>query len=185
MIDFGNTKWLVMVDYYSNWIEILKLNKGSESGKVIELFKNVFSRFGIPLEVISDNGPQFASCEFANFVTAYDFIHITSDPLYPQSNGLAEKAVSIGKNLLRKASLENLDVALMNYRATPLRCGLSPSQLMFGGRLIRTKLLCTASALTSKEKTRVRIDRGAQKVYYDRAAKDLSELHVGDSVRLR
>ena len=119
---------------------------------MIELFKTVFSRFGIPLEVVSDNGPQFASYEFAQFAKAYDFIHITSDPLYPQSNGLAEKAVSIGKNLLRKATPENLDVALMNYRATPLRCGLSPCQLMFGGRLIRTKLLCTASALSSRKK---------------------------------
>ena len=135
LMDFGDTKWLAMVDYYINWIEILKLNRGSEFERVTELFKNVFSRFGIPLEVVSDNGPQFASCEFANLAKAYDFIHASSDPLYLQSNGLAEQAVSIGKKLLRKEGFSGelgcCADELPSY-STPLPCGLSPSELMFG-----------------------------------------------------
>lgn len=52
---FGNN-YLIMIDYYSRWLELLKLkNKSSES--VIELLKVVFSRFRIPKQVVADNNP--------------------------------------------------------------------------------------------------------------------------------
>ena len=100
-MDFGGVKWLVIVDYYSNWIEVEKLNKGNESVKVMQKFQSVFSRWGIPLELVTDNGLQFSSWIFDKFACDFDFIHTTSDPIYPQSNGIAEKAVGIMKNILQ------------------------------------------------------------------------------------
>ena len=93
IVDFGGIKWLVIVDYYSNWIEVEKLNKGSESAKVIQKLQSVFSRWGVPLELVTDNGPQFSSWTFDKFACDFDFIHTASDPIYSHSNGLAEKAV--------------------------------------------------------------------------------------------
>lgn len=56
------------------------------------------------MTVVSDNGPQFSSLDYRDFAETYGFEHVTSSPLYPQSNGLAEKGVQIVKRLLKKAA---------------------------------------------------------------------------------
>ena len=55
--------------------------------------KGIMARHGIPEQVFSDNGPQFSCTEFAEFANTWGFVHLKSSPRYPQSNGLAEKAV--------------------------------------------------------------------------------------------
>ena len=88
--------------YNSKFIEIAPLK--SESSKcVINNLKKMFSRYGIPKEVFSDNGPQFSSREFKDFSIKWDFIHNTSSPEYPQSNGLVERHIQTIKRLLKKA----------------------------------------------------------------------------------
>lgn len=94
--------------------------------------KSVFSRHGIPHEVISDNGPQYSSLEYAHFAAEYGFIHTTSSPKYPQSNGEVERAVQIIKQLLRKN--DDPHVALMIYLSTPLHNEYSPSELLMNQR---------------------------------------------------
>ena len=54
-------------------------------------------------DVVSNNGPQFSSFEFAQFAKDWDFIHDPSSPKYPKLNGMAENAVKIVKGLLQKA----------------------------------------------------------------------------------
>ena len=70
---------------------------------------------------MSDNGPCFNSKEWQDFAKAYDFNHVTSSPLYAQSNGKAEKGVYILKQLLKKAADSSSDpyLALLSYRASP------------------------------------------------------------------
>ena len=70
-------EYLVTVDYYSNFWEIDKLNR-TTSNAVISKVKSHFARYGIPSTVMSDNGPQFASEEFARFAQNYNFEHVTS-----------------------------------------------------------------------------------------------------------
>lgn len=85
---------------------------------------------------MSDNGPQYSSQEFAIFAKEYDFIHATSSPRYPQSNGLAEKSVQIVK-----AEVDGRDpyLGIFEYRTTPLEVGYSPAELL-QGRLLRSVL---------------------------------------------
>ncbi|UYV65455.1 K02A2.6-like [Cordylochernes scorpioides] len=116
---YEGSEYLVVADYFSRFIEVVRIRKIS-SEAVVDHCKAIFARHGIPDIVISDNGPQFrpsTTSAFTKFASEVGFRHITSSPKHPQSNGQAEAAVIIVKNLMKK----NKDpvLALMEYRATP------------------------------------------------------------------
>ena len=138
-----SSTYLLIVDYYSRYIEISKLN-GQSSLQVITHTKSIFARHGIPQEVVSDNGPPYSSFEYKQFAAQYGFTHTTSSPRYPQSNGEAERAVKTVKSLLKKS--DDPYMALMIYRSTPLNNGFSPSELLVNKRL-RTTLPVVESQL--------------------------------------
>ena len=124
---------MLVVDYFSRYPEIVKM-RSTTSKATIEALKSIFARHGIPETLISDNGPQYSSKEFAEFAKSYDFCHVTSSPHFPQSNGMAERMVQTIKRLLKEAV--DPFKALLNYRATPLSfCNISPSQLLMGRQL--------------------------------------------------
>ena len=93
--------FLIVVDYYSRWVELKRLNDQSSPNVILKL-KELFSTHGIPDIMVSDNGPQFSSEVFQQFALDYDFVHITSSPKYPRANGEAERAIRTIKTLLRK-----------------------------------------------------------------------------------
>ena len=127
---------LLVIDYYSRFIEIAKLTS-TTSQAIVSHLKSIFSRYGIPERLISDNGPQYASAEFADFARKYGFDHITSSPYYPQANGEAERAVATVKRILEKS--EDPYLAMLSYRTTPLQHGYSPAELLMS-RKLRTTL---------------------------------------------
>lgn len=132
MFYWENDSYLLVVDYYSRYIEIMKTSITTSAG-IINGLKSIFARHGVPDFLISDNGPQFSSASFSSFATDYDFRHVTSSPYFAQSNGEAERAVKTVKSLLKK----NTDPykALLAYRVTPLNQGPSPAELLMGRRL--------------------------------------------------
>lgn len=131
---FKEGSWyLIVVDYYSRYFEIFKLQKSQTEDEVIHCFEELFSRFGKLDEVRSDNGPQFRS-RFKSFLNKLGISHNPSSPKFSQSNGEAEAAVKIAKSLITKNS-ENLWQALLEYRSTPLKNGLSPAELLFGRKI--------------------------------------------------
>ena len=137
LFELNGSTYIVLVDYYSRFVEVQKLTS-TTSANVIAFLKPMFCRYGIPATLISDNGPQFSSAEMKQFAEAYGLHHITTSPYYPQANGQAERTVRTVKNLLRNA--KDPHMALLSYRATPLEwCGLTPAELLMG-RKIRTDL---------------------------------------------
>ena len=118
--------------------------KRTTAEDVILLTKGIFARHGIPETVVSDNGPQYSSEAYAEFARLYQFEHVTSSPRYPQSNGEAERAVQTIKGLMKKEM--NPYLALLTYRATPLQCGFSPSELLMA-RKLRTNIPMTRELL--------------------------------------
>ena len=123
------TSYLLVVDYYSRYIEIASLRTTNSRG-VIQKLKTVFARHGIPECLVSDNGPQFASQEFQQFSEEYGFEHTTSSPNFPQANGEAERAVRTVKTLLDKNDYPLM--ALLVHRSTPLENGYSPCRASYG-----------------------------------------------------
>ena len=132
IMEWRNEHYLVVVDYFSKFIEADKLVDMS-SASTIDLLKSYFRRHGIPLKLRTDNGPQYSSQEFTEFCKAYGIEHHTSSPYHPQSNGSAERAVQTIKRLWRKCSDKHL--SLLDYCTTPLEsCNLSPPQLLMSRR---------------------------------------------------
>jgi len=76
---------------------VLKLTS-TTSKAVISSLKAIFSHHGVPLVLMSDNGPQFDSSDMKQFANTK---HITSSPHYPQSNGLSERTMKTIKGLLK------------------------------------------------------------------------------------
>ena len=99
LCELDNRTLLVISDYY---IEVSCLSTAT-SCNIIKEMKAVFARYGIPDVVVMDNGPQFASAEFAVFAKTWIFKHTTSSPYHPQSNGKAENAVKTVKRLFTKS----------------------------------------------------------------------------------
>ncbi|GFO01003.1 Pol polyprotein [Plakobranchus ocellatus] len=115
LLKFRKKSYVVVMDYYSRWLEIAFMSNTS-ANTVNTKLRVIFATHGLPDELRSDNGPQFASGEFQRFVNEMDIKHVTSSPHFPQSNGLAESGVKIAKRILQQSDWTS---ALMIYRATP------------------------------------------------------------------
>jgi hypothetical protein len=143
LFEFRSSSYLLVVDYYPKYIEVLSLDQ-TTAVAVITKMKNVLARHGVPLTVVTDNGPQFRAKSFADFALQYGFTHITSSPEYPQSNGEAERAVRTIKEMWKKEQDKNL--ALLAYRTAPLESGSSPAELLMG-RQLRSRVPASAEVL--------------------------------------
>ncbi|XP_037782061.1 uncharacterized protein K02A2.6-like [Penaeus monodon] len=131
LFHYGENDYLIVADYYSKFPIIRKMPIHVTSTAVIKALKNLFSEYGVPERVYSDNGRQYSSEEFVKFASNWEFEHITSSPHYPQSNGFIERTVQTVKNTIDKAKRSNQDpdMALLTIRTTPLDSKLpSPSR---------------------------------------------------------
>lgn len=190
LMDYGGKTYLVVMDYYSKWLEIIHLDRGKTSFHVLDKMKNIFSIHGIPEVVRSDNMP-FNSFQFRSFSQQWDFELITSSPHYPKSNGLAEKAVGIAKNLLRKCTEEGRDLSLvlLDYRNTPVcNSNVSPAQLLMS-RMLRTRIPTINVKLNPQIQAHVadEIKRKQlqQQVYYNSSSKVRPAFNPNDNVVIR
>lgn len=192
IFEFNGKQFLLVVDYYSKFVEVSHLTN-LQSNTLIKVFKEVFSRFGIPKSIVTDNGPQFTSREFQEFCKSWEFTHTTSSPLYPRSNGLAERNVRTIKNLMVKAheNGEDLFLALLNFRNSPVTGeSYSPAQLLMS-RSLKTRLPTSDHTLKPRamDARKVKNERSARtekyKTYYNRGTKMLSKLKPTDTVRLK
>ena len=99
---FEGASRLLIVDYTSRFPVVCKFS--SMTGQhVATQYKLIFSEYGWPETLISDNGPCYTSEIFTSVMKAYSVNHIASSLYYPQSNGLVEKYIQIVKSLFYKA----------------------------------------------------------------------------------
>jgi transposase InsO family protein len=97
----------------------------TSSLKTIEVLRSLFARYGLPEQFVTDNGPQFSSAEFANFMKGNGIKRIISAPYHPASNGFAERFVQTLKQALKAGEKDGKNIDhhlaefLFEYRATP------------------------------------------------------------------
>ena len=130
-----------MVDYTSRF-PIVREIKSMSAQHIAEHFRLIFSDYGWPDMLVSDNGPCYVAKTFTSLMKEYAVNHITSSPHYPQSNGLAEKFVQIVKNLFYKVKDEGTDIykCLMIYRNMPLESTSKSPMQMLQQRSARSQL---------------------------------------------
>ena len=112
--------YLIVINSYSKWLEIIPTDSATAE-VTIRALREIMSRWGLPLMMVSDNGPCFKAYEFVEFCKHNHIKHITVSPHHPASNGLAERAVQIFKRGVKKLSgniNENISHFLLYYRST-------------------------------------------------------------------
>ena len=138
---FEGDSYLLIVDYTSHFPISSKLSSMTRKA-IAHHMLSVFSEYGWPNTLVKDNGLCYTSKKFQLLMQSMSVSHLTSSPLYPQSNGLAEKFVGIIKNLFHKAKEEGLSpyTALMVYRNIPLNGTLQSPMQILQGRQAHTDL---------------------------------------------
>ncbi|GFO24486.1 Pol polyprotein [Plakobranchus ocellatus] len=126
------------------------------SSTIIGWLDEVFSRFGAPDELVSDNGPQFTSMEFTNFLQKYSIRHTLTAVYYLQENGCVERFNQYLKHGIQafhasgEAWASGIQALLRNYRATAASPhGRGPGEIMFN-RPLRLPFQIPASAHRSQ-----------------------------------
>ncbi|KRY35447.1 Uncharacterized protein T01_5966 [Trichinella spiralis] len=131
--------FLIVVDAFSKWLEVRVL-KNTTSESVISCLRQIFSIHGLPDIIVSDNGTQFTSHIFQEYLNKGGIKHITSASFHPSSNGQAERMVRITKEFLKKMTQRDWEYDLANFsfcqHVTPCTtAGKSPAELLMNRRL--------------------------------------------------
>lgn len=126
--------YILIVDHYSKYPFVFRLAEGTTSHHVVNVLARLFAEHGSPSTLYTDNGPQYASREFAEFAKDFEFRHCTSSPHHHRSNGIAERHVRVVKDLMMRSKTRvAFYKGLRALRATPIDERLpSPAQLLFG-----------------------------------------------------
>ena len=129
----------------------------------------MFAAYGLPEQLVTDNGPQFTAEEFAVFLKRNGIKHIKVAPYHPSSNGAVERLVQTFKKAMRASEQSGLTLSqrlssfLLTYRSTPhATTNLAPCEL-FLKRMSRTRL----DLLRPSCESTVHLQQANQKCHYD------------------
>ena len=145
---------LAMTDYFSKWIEAEAFRQVTSKEVIAFIKKNILCRFGIPSEIVCDNGSQFISEKTESFCKKYNINLVKSTPRYPQANGQAESSNKIIINNLKKRLTshkgkwaEELPWVLWSDRTTPkTSTGQTPFSLVYGAEAVLPTEIITPTA---------------------------------------
>lgn len=203
----GNTFLLVVVDYFSKWVEMFPL-KDAKAHRVVAVLKDeIFTRFGVPRELVSDRGPQFTGREVANLCKIWGVTQKFTTSYHPQAN-LTERFNRTIKTMIASyvgKQHKTWDQWIREFRfainaAYQETTGHSPAELALGRslkgpleRLIVTSpaphqppysLLERQKDMVKQVKRRVEACQSRQARYYNTHRRS-AQLRVGDLVWVR
>jgi len=91
----------------TKWVEAKALTRPNEESFLTFLFEEIFVRFGVPRELVTDEGPPFNSHGFKAMFQKYHTNHKMNTPYHPQVNGQVESTNKVIEAILTKTVKEN------------------------------------------------------------------------------
>ncbi|GKV35996.1 hypothetical protein SLEP1_g44183 [Rubroshorea leprosula] len=136
----GATHLVVAVDYFTKWVEARPLSCLTLRRIEDFLFSSVICKYGIPNQIIADNGPQFNCNSFRDFCSSYGIKLVFTSVYHPEANGIVEsvnKAILEGikprLDQLKTKWVDELNNVLWAYQTTSRTAtGETPYHLAFG-----------------------------------------------------
>ncbi|XP_075732486.1 uncharacterized protein LOC142775054 [Rhipicephalus microplus] len=153
----GNRYILTLVDCATRYPEAVAL-PGIETERVAEALVEMFSRFGVPREILSDRGSNFTSELMKEVARLLSVRQLHTTPYHPMANGMVEKFNGTLKTMLKRMCAEKpknwdrfLGPLLFAYREVPqASLGFSPFELLYG-RHVRGPLAILKEVWTNQE----------------------------------
>ncbi|KII67508.1 Transposon Tf2-8 polyprotein [Thelohanellus kitauei] len=139
-IDFvgplANKIIFVLVDAFSKWPEAMVMDT-TTAEYTIHVLEEIFSRIGMPREIVSDNVPQFISKTFADSLQGEGIIHTRSPPYHPSTNGTADGFVQTLKGSIGNSRGDKLRWRIPNFfkpyrNSEHYTTKRSPAELLMG-----------------------------------------------------
>ena len=135
----GHRYILTLVDYATRYPEAVPLKKITTEA-VAEALLDIYSRVGIPEEVLTDQGTQFMSECMQEVSRLLSIKGLTSTPYHPICNGLVERWNGTLKSMIKRLCQDQpkqwhrlINPVLFAYREVPQEStGFSPFQLLYG-----------------------------------------------------
>jgi len=117
---------LTVADHFTKWAEAIPLINHTASSVAKALVTQVFSKFGVPRQTLSDRGPEFESELFTQLLKWLEIDKLRSSPYEPSTNGMVERFHRTLNSMLGKVVKESqqdwdekLPLILAAYRASP------------------------------------------------------------------
>ena len=129
---------VVTIDYMSKFAALHSCTDIS-SYSIVKWLDKLFCEYGLVLQIVTDNGCQFVSERFEQFLAARDIQHLHTTPYHPELNGLVEQFNQLLKTGIQAFTCEGLPwneglhQLLINYRGNQHSSdNKSPGESMFG-----------------------------------------------------
>lgn len=199
----GNLILIVAVDSFTKFL-FLRAVKSTKTKYVLEFLKDIFSTYGAPQMIISDQGSSFTAKKFAMFCQQNAIRHIKNAVATPRANGQVERLNRSILNVLLTTTLEEelwdenvkkVQFAINNVQNKTT--GRTPSELLFGYKprggsdiLLKDEVELTsgvlANLLEEREKVAEHVSKQqeSQKRQFDRRRKKPRKYKVGDLIVL-
>jgi transposase InsO family protein len=166
---FLGKMYFLAIDAHSKWPEVFEMNQ-TTTARTITVLRHLFATYGLPDQIVSDNGPQFTAEDFAAFMQANGVRHIRCSPYHPSSNGAVERFVRTFKQTMTagnrdgRTTQHRLENFLLSYRTVPHATTKVAPCTLFLGRSIRTRF----DLLKPNLERQVCEKQAAQKLHHDK-----------------
>lgn len=104
----GKKYILAYIDYVTKWVEAKAVARAIEDTVVTFLFEEIFVKFGVPRQIVTDQGTQFTLKLVQDLIKNYKIKHTKSISYHPQENRQVESTNKVSKNIMTKTLQMNM-----------------------------------------------------------------------------